>query len=769
MPKKRKKFYHLVMFPYPSGDLHIGHWYNFAPADIYARFKYLQGFNVLSPIGFDAFGLPAENAAIRYKMQPKEWTKKNIARMKKQIKSIGAIYDWSREINTSNPDYYKWTQWFFIQFYKKGLAYRAKVKANWCPSCQTVLANEQVLDSRCERCDTQVEQKEIEQWLFLITKYADRLLTDLDKLNWPEKTKIMQKNWIGKSEGAIVKFPISNFQFPINVFTTRADTLFGTTYLVLSPEHAFVAALLNLKTKNEKLRIIEDYIQKAKKKTERERIAGIKDKTGVFTGLYALNPVNNEKIPIWIADYVLASYGTGAIMAVPAHDQRDFEFAQKYQLPIKPVINSNPDRGFGKKQNRAFEDDGWLINSGEFSGLTSTEARKKITTFLQKKNLGKAKTEYHLRDWLISRQRYWGVPIPMIDCPKCGWQTVLEKDLPVLLPPVTDFKPKGKSPLATNEHFVNTKCPSCQGPAKRETDTMDTFVDSSWYFIRYTDPKNQKRFAASSKIKYWLPVDIYIGGAEHTVMHLLYARFFTKALYDMKLLPFDEPFPKLRHQGIILGQDRQKMSKSRGNVVDPDELVKKYGADAVRMFMAFMGPYDQGGPWNSQGIMGVVRYLNRVKKSQKKLGQHTKQTTVVLVRALNSLIKKITKDIENLHFNTAVSSLMKFQNLLEKENCQISKADFQKYLTLLHPFAPHLASKVPSWPSFQIEKTKKFLLLVEINGKVKERIEVSNSLNQKEAQKLALNLPKIKEQIRNKKIKKTIFLPRKLINFVTNE
>ncbi|MBI4029719.1 leucine--tRNA ligase, partial [Candidatus Berkelbacteria bacterium] len=592
---------------------------------------------------------------------------------------------------------------------------------------------------------------------------------DLEKLDWPEKTKIMQKNWIGKSEGAIVKFPISNFQFPINVFTTRADTLFGTTYLVLSPEHAFVAALLNLKTKNEKLRIIEDYIQKAKKKTERERIAGVKDKTGVFSGLYALNPVNNEKIPIWIADYVLASYGTGAIMAVPAHDQRDFEFAQKYQLPIKPVINSNPDRGFGKKQNRAFEDDGWLINSGEFSGLTSTEARKKITTFLQKKNLGKAKTEYHLRDWLISRQRYWGVPIPMIDCPKCGWQTVLEKDLPVLLPPVTDFKPKGKSPLATNEHFVNTKCPSCQGPAKRETDTMDTFVDSSWYFIRYTDPKNQKRFAASSKIKYWLPVDIYIGGAEHTVMHLLYARFFTKALYDMKLLPFDEPFPKLRHQGIILGQDRQKMSKSRGNVVDPDDLVKKYGADAVRMFMAFMGPYDQGGPWNSQGIMGVVRYLNRVKKSQKKLGQHTKQTTVVLVRALNSLIKKITKDIENLHFNTAVSSLMEFQNLLENENCQISKADFQKYLTLLHPFAPHLASKVPSWPSFQIEKTKKFLLLVEINGKVKERIEVSNSLNQKEAQKLALNLPKIKEQIRNKKIKKTIFLPRKLINFVTNE
>ena len=623
--KGKKNFYHLVMFPYPSGNLHIGHWYNFAPGDVYARFKRMRGFNVMSPMGFDAFGLPAENAAIKRGIHPKKWTYQNIRAMTEQLKSIGASYDWSRRVISSDPDYYKWTQWLFLQFYKNGLAYRKKASANWCVSCKTILANEQVMNGKCERCGNDVLQKEVEQWLLKITKYAEKLLKATDKLDWPEKTKTMQKNWIGKSEGALIKFEISRHLMSsrtsnvqaIEVFTTRPDTIFGATYLVLAPEHEIIS---NLKPQISNLEEVEDYIKKAKKKTELERISEVKEKTGVeLKGIKAINPASGKEIPVWISDYVLATYGTGAIMAVPAHDQRDFEFAQKFNLAIKMVICPNYPKPTCPILDEAYEGEGYLVDSGGFNGMTSEKAKKEIIDWLAKKGLAKNKTAYRLRDWIISRQRYWGAPIPIIYCQKCGEVPVPEKDLPVKLPEIVDFKPKGKSPLASSEKFVNTRCPQCRGKAKRETDTMDTFICSSWYYLRYADPKNSKNFASPEKLEKWLPVDVYIGGAEHTVLHLLYSRFFTKVLKDLGCFKFDEPFLKMRHQGIILGEDGQKMSKSRGNVVDPDDLVKNFGSDSVRMYLCFMGPYEQGGPWNPKGINGVFRFLNRVYKLNDKI------------------------------------------------------------------------------------------------------------------------------------------------------
>jgi len=704
--KGRKNFYHLVMFPYPSGDLHIGHWYNFAPADIFARFKRMRGFNVLSPMGFDAFGLPAENAAIKRGIHPKDWTYKNIKTMSSQLKSMGNMYDWSRQVITADSEYYKWTQWMFLQLYKNGLAYKKKAPANWCPKCHTVLANEQVVDGRCERCDTQVIQRDIEQWLFKITDYAEKLLKDLDELDWPEKTKIMQRNWIGQSQGATIKFSISNSQFPIEVFTTRLDTIFGCTYLVVAPEHEMIRQLAErIKNYDE----VKNYINTAKNKSDLQRTDLAKDKTGVeLKGVMAINPFNNEKVPVFVADYVLGHYGTGAVMAVSAHDERDFEFAKKYNLPIKMVICPNYPVLKCPVLERAFVDDGHLVDSGEFSGLTSEKAREKMAMWLEENNLGKKTINYKLRDWLVSRQRYWGAPIPIVYCEKCGEVAVPEKDLPVKLLNVKKYLPteEGKSPLAHSEKFLKTKCPKCGGKAIRETDTMDTFVCSSWYYLAYIMRGISNFQFPISKykkaFKQWLPVNMYIGGAEHTVLHLLYSRFFTKALKDFGYLNFGEPFSALRHQGIILGPDGQKMSKSRGNVVDPDDLVKKFGADAVRMHLAFMGPYDQGGPWNPGGILGIKRFLDRIYKtisnfqfSISKQRQNSKIQNQNFERLLHQTIKKVTEDIEHHSHNTAVATLMALTNELYKaQKDEWFGYGMQVLVQLLAPFAPHLSEEL---------------------------------------------------------------------------
>jgi len=864
----KKNFYHLVMFPYPSGNLHIGHWFNFAPADVYARFKRIQGFNIMSPIGFDAFGLPAENAAISQGIHPKDWTYKNIQKMREQLKSIGTCYDWSREVITADPKYYKWTQWMFLQLYKAGLAYRAKVPANFCPSCKTVLANEQVVDGKCERCESEVIQEEIEQWLFKITRYAEELLKDLEELDWPETTKIMQKNWIGRSESTEINFPIKDSNKKIKIVTTRTDTIFGATFLVLAPEHPLIKELKN-QIKNYKE--LEDYIHKSIKKTDFERGILVKCKTGIkLEGVIAINPVNNKEIPIYISDFVLITYGTGAIMAVPAHDDRDFEFAKKFGLPIVNVIEKpkNPDfiaayiydddnstvaqtlRKMGEPleyitptvrtyhisvgdtveviavlkkgrvgtdedyklivQGRDFNlemktpsinfisvymEDGQHINSGFLNGLYKEKAIEKMHEWLEKEGIGGPAVYYHLRDWLISRQRYWGAPIPMIFCQKCalrqgsgqGWQPVPEKDLPVLLPEIKDFRPtgEGKSPLAKSKKFVETSCPKCQGPAQRETDTMDTFVCSSWYYFRYTDPKNDKEFAAKEKIKTWLPVNMYIGGAEHTVMHLLYSRFFTKALRDLGYVGFGEPFLSLRHQGIILGPDGQKMSKSRGNVVDPDKQVKKYGSDVIRMYLCFMGPYNQGGPWNPKGIAGVDRFLKRVKNLLNNL-KDSEEKNNKLEKILHKTIKKVTEDIENLRFNTAISALMILVNEMQKFKIYNSEC-IKSLLLMLGPFAPHITEELwqknivknlefsvqgsihsQPWPRYdpKLIKEENLQLIIQINGKVRDKIEVEAGISEEKAKKLALSQEKIKQWIANKEIKKIIFVPGKLVNIV---
>ena len=776
--KDKKNFYHLVMFPYPSGDLHMGHWYNYAPADVYARLKKMQGFNILSPIGFDAFGLPAENAAIKNKIHPRTWTYKNISVMKKQLKSMGAIYDWSREVITADPDYYKWTQWMFLKIYEAGLAYKKKTLANWCPKDQAVLANEQVIDGRCWRHpDTLVIQKKVDQWMFKITDYAEDLIKSLEKLDWPERTKLMQKNWIGKSEGAVVKFQISNSKFQekrfIEVFTTRPDTLFGATYVVLSPDHPLVEEITT-KEQKEKVR---HYVANAHLKTELERTSLEKEKTGVFTGSYATNPVNGEKVPIWISDYVLMTYGTGAIMAVPAHDERDFEFAKKFNLPIMKVI----DPGREWPEDKLYIGGGLLINSGKFTGLESADARKRITKWLKSRGLGDFSTQYKIRDWIISRQRYWGAPIPIVYCKKCGIVPVPDKNLPVKLPPLKNFKPVagGKSPLARVKSFINTRCPKCKGKATRETDTMDTFIDSSWYFLRYADPKNKKQFANRQKLNSWLPVNMYIGGVEHAVLHLLYSRFFVKVLKDLGYLEFDEPFTALRHQGIILGEDGQKMSKSRGNVVDPDGLVKKYGADTVRMCLCFMGEYSQGGPWSPTGILGIKRFLDGIYTKFSIFNfkfSNTKDQE--LQKLLHQTIKKVGEDIENFRFNTAISALMILWNKLKNQNFE--KDNVETFLKLLSPFAPHFAEELWSklgnkksihlepWPKYeeQLLEAGEYELIIQVNGKMRDKVKVSKKLEQPEIEKLVLSREIVKKYIGTNAIKKVIFVPNRLINIV---
>jgi leucyl-tRNA synthetase len=792
---KKTKKYILDMFPYPSGDgLHVGHVESYTATDIYSRYSRMNGFDVLHPQGWDAFGLPAENFAIKTGVHPAETTKKAITTFKEQMDKMGFSYDWSKELNSSDPNYYKWTQWIFLQFYKNGLAYKKKARVNWCPVCKTVLANEQVVSGKCERCETEVIQKDLEQWFFKITDFAEDLITGLDKpeLDWPESTKHAQKNWIGKSEGAEIDFKVNDEK--LKIFTTRPDTLFGCTYMVLAPEHPIIS---KLKAHISNPKEVESYIEKAKNKTALERTDLAKEKTGVrVEGFEAINPVNREKIPVWIADYVMMDYGTGAIMAVPAHDQRDWDFAKTHKLPIIAVIMESTTMYTGvdeiKKagemseleRQQKFEKKiitkgphtgkGYLINSSKFNLLNSDEAKNKITEFVK----GKKAIQYKLRDWLISRQRYWGAPIPIIYCDKCGMVPVPEKDLPVILPSDVDFKPTGESPLARSKDFQNVKCPKCGKRAKRESDTMDTFVCSSWYYLRYADPKNNKEFSSKKQIEKWLPVDIYLGGAEHTVLHLLYSRFFTKALQKMGYINFSEPFLKLRHQGIILAEDGRKMSKRWGNVINPDSIIKQYGADILRLYEMFLGPLEDTKPWDSNGIIGIKRFLDKVCKIKNK----TKSDLIKndrIERLLNKAIKKVTEDIENFKFNTAISELMIVSNEFEKQEL-LTTDYYSVFLILLSPFAPHLAEEIwhnlgnkesifkQAWPSYDknLIEEKNVTIVIQINGKVRDSVEVQKDTPQDQVERLTLDREKIKKYTAGEGIKKIIFVQNKLINIV---
>ncbi len=778
----KEKQYILDMFPYPSGEgLHVGHVESYTATDIVSRYSIMCGKNVLHPQGWDAFGLPAENYAIKTKIHPTETTKKSIATFKRQMNKMGFSYDWSREVNSSDPEYYKWTQWFFLLLYKKGLAYKKKAKANWCPSCQTVLANEQVVSGKCERCGTEVIQKDLEQWFFKITDFIEDnkktagLISGLDNIDWPDSTKAAQRNWIGKSTGAQFKMPIVGGDLFIEVYTTRLDTTFGITYAVVAPEHEIIS---KIKTQISNLVEVEKYLKDAKKKTDLERMEA-KEKTGVeLKGIKVVNPFNNEEVPLYVADYVLSHYGTGAVMAVPAHDERDYEFAKKHKLEIREVIKSTDGKSSVEKE--AFTEDGKLINSKGYDGLGSEKARKEMAAWLEKNNFGENKINYKIRDWLVSRQRYWGAPIPIIYCDKCGTVPVPEKDLPVILPTDVDFKPTGESPLVNSKKFHDVKCPARGAKATRESDTMDTFVCSSWYYLRYADPKNDKEFASKKQIKKWLPVDLYVGGAEHSVLHLLYSRFFTKVLHNLGYIDFDEPFLKMRHQGIILAEDGRKMSKSLGNVVNPDQLVEEFGADSLRLFEMFMGPLEDMKPWNTRGIVGTQRFLEKIYRFTNKV--QTKNVSGVnksLENLLHKTIKKVTEDIENLHFNTAISALMILTNEMEKAE-QLVAEDYEMILKALSPFAPHLAEELwekmghqesifkESWPKYDSDliKDEEIELVVQVNGKLRDRIKVSAGISETEAKKVVMVSKKVKNFIAEKEIKKIIFVKGKLINIV---
>ena len=786
----RPKFYALTMFPYTSGDLHIGHWYAMAPSDVHARFKRLQGYNVLHPMGFDAFGLPAENAAIERGIHPFTWTMQNVENMRRQLRSMGAIYDWSREVVTCLPEYYKWTQWFFLKLYDADLAYRGKAPVNWCPHCQTVLANEQVVSGGfCERCGAAVRRRDLEQWFFRITKYADELM-EHNGIDWPERIKIMQRNWVGKSQGTEISFALDHpgvEEKEIRVFTTRPDTTFGVTFMVLAPEHPLVTVL----TSPDKRAEVENYIAQSRSLSEIERLSTEKEKDGVFIGAYVINRLNGEKVPIWIADYVLLGYGTGAVMGVPAHDERDFAFAKKYNLPIRVVIA--PPEWEGEELEEAYTEPGVMVNSAQFNGLSSEQGIEAVSAFLEEKVWGKRAVTYRLRDWLISRQRYWGAPIPIIYCEKCGIVAVPEKDLPVLLPEDAEFRPTGESPLKYHEQFVNTTCPRCSAPAKRETDTMDTFMCSNWYFLRYTSPNCDTAVFDADKLKYWLPVDLYTGGAEHAVMHLLYARFFAKAIRDLGLIDFDEPFSRLFNQGIIIAE-KQKMSKSRGNVITPDEYVAEVGADAVRAYLMFVAPWEQGGEWNDSGISGISRWLNRVwnlvlgdYSQDKKVSLDVRQKAErELSRVTHQTIKKVTEDLEKLHLNTMISALMEFTNYLArvKETGVVTPSDWEDsisaLLRLLAPTTPHLAEELwqktgndysihnQSWPQWDkaLAKDEEITLVVQVNGKLRDRITAPVSITENEALWLAEESHKVKGYLKGKDIIKKVYVPGKLVNLV---
>jgi len=769
---KKSKSYILLEFPYPSGDgLHVGHCRPYATLDAIARKKRMQGYNVLFPMGWDAFGLPTENYAIKNRVHPNVATKNNIANFKRQMKSLGLSFNWDREINTTDPKYYKWTQWIFLQLFKNGLAYKKKMAINWCPSCKIGLANEEVVDGKCERCGAQAEQKEKEQWMLAITKYADRLIKDLDTVNYLDRIKTQQINWIGKSFGAEVDFKVENSDKKITVFTTRVDTIFGVTAVVIAPENVLVREIVS----REKEKEVQEYINESKKKNEFERTQLEKEKTGVFSGSYAINPINKERIPIWVGDYVVASYGGGAVMMVPAHDERDYQFAKKYNLDIKEVVSG------GDTIKSAFCEYGKLTNCGEFSGLSSQEAIEKITKWLEENKCGQKKVQYRLRDWVFSRQHYWGEPIPIIHCPVCGMVPVLEKDLPVKLPYVKKYQPTGtgESPLDAIKKWVNVKCPTCRGSAKRETDTMPNWAGSSWYFIRYTDPKNNKQIADPKKMNYWLPVDWYNGGMEHTTLHLLYSRFWHKFLYDIKVVPQPEPYLKRTSHGMVLAQDGQKMSKSRGNVINPDEIVKQYGADTLRVYEMFMGPFDQAIAWDTNGMIGVRRFLDRLWNFSVNCSDQKKSSKEAL-SVLNHLVKKVTEDLDQMKFNTAVAAFMEFSNFISEHQNDIGKDIIEKLLILLAPFAPHIAEELwqrligkksihlQPWPEYneKLIKNELVTLIIQVNSKVRDKIEIVADIAEEEVRKIVLSREKIKQLVKEEEIKNIIFVKGRLINII---
>lgn len=781
-----KKWYVLEMFSYPSGaKLHVGHWYNYGPTDSYARFKKLQGYEVFQPIGFDAFGLPAENYAIKTGIHPKDSTEKNIATMEQQLHDIGAMFDWSAEVKTCDEEYYRWTQWLFLQLYKKGLAYRKEALVNWCPSCETVLANEQVVDGKCERCGEAVVRKDMTQWFLKITDYAEELLDGLSTLDWPEKTKLMQKNWIGKSTGCEVNFECETGD-TITVFTTRPDTLFGVDYVVLAPEHPLVKKLKEAHP--ERAADIDAYVAYAAAANDIDRLSTAREKTGTFSGAYVTHPLTGKKLPVYLADYVLYSYGTGAVMAVAAHDERDYAFAKKYNLPVTQVIQKK-----GGETVLPFCEDGILVNSGEFDGLSGDEARDAIAAYLNKTGKGGKKVNYRLRDWSVSRQRYWGAPIPMIHCEKCGVVPVPEKDLPVKLPYDVEFRPTGKSPLAANEKFMNCTCPNCGGKAKRDPDTLDTFVCSSWYYLRYPDAHNEKQPFSKEIVDKMLPVDVYVGGAEHACMHLLYARFITKTLRDMGYLRFDEPFRRLVHQGVILGPDGNRMSKSKGNVVSPDAYVEEYGSDVFRLYLMFGFSYTEGGPWNDDGIKSIARFLDRVERLVKKAaesedGKSGEKTAAEkeLDYAKNYAAKNITRDMEAFSFNTSVARLMEYVNALQKYetaatyDAKFFKACVNDFIVMLAPFTPHFAEEL--W-EMTGHKTSVFderypvadesalvrdetEYAVQINSKIKTKMMIAKNLTNEEIQSAVCADPQIAPLLEGKTVKKCIVVPNRLVNLI---
>lgn len=793
----KPKYYCLEMFPYPSGNLHMGHVRNYSIGDVIARFKTMHGYNVLHPIGWDSFGLPAENAAIKHKTPPAKWTTENIANMNRQLHAMGLSYDWDREVTTCLPEYYKWTQWFFLQFYKKGLAYKKGASVNWCPGCQTVLANEQVVDGLCERCDSVVEKKSLEQWFFKITDYADRLLKDLDKLGgWPNKVRVMQENWIGRSEGAILRFNVQETDDQIEVFTTRPDTVFGLSYMVLAPEHPLVEKLI---AGTEYEADVRAFIKDVQQMTEVERSSTELEKKGIFIGAHAVNPADGKVVPILVGNYVIYEYGTGAVMGVPAHDERDFLFAQKYNLPITIVVMPEGKELRVEDMTEASKESGIMVNSGQFNGMKNEDAKKAIVDYFAQQGMGEMKVNFRLRDWLISRQRFWGAPIPIIYCDHCGTVPVPEDQLPVLLPHDVDFKPTGESPLKYMEEFVNTTCPVCGRPARRETDTMDTFVCSSWYYLRYTDAHNDNMPFAKDKVDHWMNVDQYIGGVEHAILHLLYARFFTKVLYDMDLISVDEPFQNLLTQGMVL-MNGSKMSKSKGNIVSPEAIIGKFGADTARLFILFAAPPERDLEWNDQAVEGCYRFINRVWRFVYDYVQGTDGKLVDysslgelsskdkdLRRLVHTTIKRVTDDAgTRFNFNTAISAIMELVNGLyqyrELPDCNkaVMAEAVDTLILVLAPFIPHVTEELwqavghdssvhkQQWPVVdeQALVADEVTVIVQINGKVRDKIVMPINVDKAEAEKIALSQPKIADMVAGKAIKKVVVVPNKLINIV---
>lgn len=784
---KKEKFYTLEMFSYPSGArLHLGHWFNFAPADSFARLKKMQGYNVFHPMGFDAFGLPAENYAIKTGIHPEDSTKKNIETMKRQLEEMGGSYDWDYSVETCMPDYYKWTQWIFLKLYEAGLTYKKEAPVNWCDSCKTVLANEQVINGKCERCGTEVVKKKLSQWFFKITDYAEELLEDLKDLDWPESTKKIQTNWIGKSEGAEIVFKTEDGKHDIKIFTTRPDTLQGVTYVVLAPESKLVKEI----TTEEYKENVENYIAETLKLTEIDRMSAERVKTGTFTGAYAINPLNGDKVPIWIADYVLEDYGTGNVMAVPAHDERDYQFATKYNLPIKEVIKPKDEK---EEYHLPYTEYGVLVNSGKYDNLTTEEAKKQIVADLEKEGIGKKTINYRLKDWLVSRQRYWGAPIPIIYCDKCGIVPVPEKDLPVLLPYNVEFKPDGVSPLKKSEEFMHCKCPKCGGDATREADTLDTFVCSSWYYLRYPNAKNDKEAFNKELTNKLLPVDVYVGGKEHAAMHLIYARFMTKAMRDLGYLNFDEPFTKLIHQGMILGPDGNKMSKSKGNTVSPDTYIDKYGADVFRMYLMFGFDYQKGGPWDDKGIEAMVKYFTRVETLIEKVKDlQTQENAKIgtpekdLLRLMNQTIKSMTMNIESFQFNTAIARNMELLNAInsylntDNVNNAVVLNVTETFIKLLAPLAPHFAEEEwhvfgkttfiynEEWPTINEKDLKggTVNIPVQVNGKLKTCVAVDAEINPKDMLDIIKKDEKVAKILSENTVKKEIYVPGKILNIV---